>query len=86
MTGRDCAIKIVTKSKMNENQVYLELMNNEFEILFKTDHPHIVRIFELLYDEHNFYVVAELMTGGEFYGRILKEKKFSEKDTALSIK
>jgi serine/threonine protein kinase len=64
----------------------LDLMNNELDVLRETDHPHIVRIFELLYDELNFYIVSELMTGGEFYGKIVEMGKFSSTDTASLVR
>ena len=42
----------------------MELNKNEFEILEQTQHPHITRIFDLMEDKNNYYIVAELMTGG----------------------
>ena len=47
-------------------------------MLQKTDHPHIVRVFELLEDESKFYIVTELVTGGELYDHIIKAKRLSE--------
>jgi len=35
-------------------------------------------IKELLEDEENYYIVSELLEGGELYNRITKMKKFSE--------
>jgi serine/threonine protein kinase len=44
-----------------------------------------MRIFELLHDDNNYYIVSELIYGGELYERILKLKKFSERDAAYII-
>ena len=64
----------------------LDLMANELDILAKTDHPHIVRVHELIEDTNNFYIVSELMNGGELYQKIVKEKKFCERDSVKFIK
>jgi len=49
-TERKVAIKVVKKRKLEENEVYMDLMRNELEVLEKTDHPNITRVFELLED------------------------------------
>ena len=54
-------------------------MEQELEVLQKTEHPHIVRAFELLEDEVNFYIISELVTGGELYDHMVKVKRMSEK-------
>ena len=55
-------------------------------MLQNTDHPHIVRVMELLEDEAKFYIVSELVTGGELYDYIIKKKKLTEKSSANIIK
>ena len=44
----ECAIKIVNKAHIGQHQVLVDLMEQELEVLQKTDHPHIVRVLELL--------------------------------------
>jgi serine/threonine protein kinase len=44
-----------------------------------------MRIFELLEDDDNYYIVSELLHGGELYERIVKMKHFSEKNAAYII-
>ena len=61
-------------------------MEQELEVLSNTDHPHIVRVMELLEDEAKFYIVSELVTGGELYDYIIKKKKLSERESAGIIK
>ena len=36
-------------------------------MLANTDHPNIVRVFDLLEDEANYYVVSEIVEGGELF-------------------
>lgn len=44
-----------------------------------------MRIFELLEDKCNYYIVSELLDGGELYERVVSKKFFSEKDAANII-
>ena len=66
-SGYPCAIKIIKKSSLMVADVYQELMKNELAVLEATNHPHITRIFELLEDRRNYYVIMELMS----YGNLL---------------
>lgn len=54
-------------------------------MLKETDHPNIMRIFEIIEDQGHYYVVSELMRGGELYDRIIKMKVFSERAAAKII-
>jgi calcium-dependent protein kinase len=45
-----------------------------------------MRVFELLEDEQRYYIVSELITGGELYDRILKMKSFTERDAAKIVR
>lgn len=44
-----------------------------------------MRIFELLEDDEHYYIVSELLNGGELYERIVKLKHFSERDAAYIV-
>ena len=46
------------------------------------DNPHLIKVHEILEDDGRYYIISELMHGGELYDRILKMKKFTEKDVA----
>lgn len=46
----------------------------------------MVRVFELLQDDANFYIVTELVTGGELYDHIIKVKRLNEREAADVIK
>lgn len=59
-----CAIKQIKKIKLLRSNIYQQLNKNEFEVLEETHHAHITRVFELMEDNNNFYIVLEYMTGG----------------------
>ena len=72
-------MKIVSKSVIGKHQVLVDLMEQELEVLQTTEHPHIVRAIELLEDEVNFYIISELVTGGELYEHMVKVKRMDER-------
>ena len=44
-----------------------------------------MRIYELLEDDYCYYIVSELLGGGELYDRIIRIKYFRERDAAYII-
>jgi len=61
----NCAIKTIDKRKMTQNDSDKELMENELSALEKLTHPNIVRVYELLHDQKNYYIVSEVIADGE---------------------
>ena len=59
-------------------------MKQELSVLQTMDHPYIVHILELLYDDDNLYFVAELMEHGDLmtvYQKIVDNNwSFTEQD------
>lgn len=54
-------------------------------VLEKTTHPHITKIYEILEDESNFYVVMELLSGGSLLDKIILTSKFNEDHACMII-
>ena len=73
-----CAIKTIKKSSLQVHEVYQELNKNELEVLEQTNHPNITRIFELLEDDRNYYIIMEVITGGDLLKKIGKLATFTE--------
>jgi serine/threonine protein kinase len=46
-------------------------MTQEMEVLANINHPNIMRIYELLEDETNYYIVSEILVGGELFNFIV---------------
>ena len=44
-----------------------------------------MKIFQLMEDEDHYYIVSELLAGGELYERILKIKVFNEHNAAKIV-
>jgi serine/threonine protein kinase len=46
------------------------------------DHQNIVKLYEVYEDDTYFYLIMDLLKGGELFDEIVKRQKFSEKDAA----
>lgn len=47
-------------------------------ILGEKSHPNIIRIIDLFEDAENYYVVSEIVKGGELFKRLTKLTSFTE--------
>lgn len=82
----ECAIKVINKDSLNSNPMLPKLMMSELTILRKCSHPNIMNVNEILEDNDNFYIVTELLEGGELFDRLIEAKSFSEPQTAAILK
>ena len=79
------AIKMIEKEKLKKHRILLQLQMQELGVLMKADHPSLMKVYEIVEDSKHFYIISEYLRGGELYDRILKMKKFSEKDCAQIV-
>lgn len=61
-----------------------ELIRNEIEILKLCQHPNIIKLFDVLENSENIFIVMELLQGGDLLN-YLEQKKFKlpEMDAAI---
>lgn len=78
------AVKIIVKSSATKEEQ--ERLINEVNVLKDLDHPNIIRIYEFMQDDKNFYIVSELCNGGELFDKIIEKKSFTEKMAAGVLK
>ncbi|OMJ66055.1 hypothetical protein SteCoe_37240 [Stentor coeruleus] len=76
------AVKIIHKAGLHYQQMDQEYMLKEISVLNTLDHPNILRCYEIFEDHWKFYVAMEYCEGGELFGKIIKLKKFTEKQAA----
>ena len=76
--GEERAMKIVSKQS--------ESSQNEIEILRRVSHPNIVNIYEIFEDNKKYYIITELLDGGELFEFITNQGTFSETDAAILMK
>jgi calcium-dependent protein kinase len=74
------AVKIIKKdllSRLDRKQLL-----NEMTILKHLDHPNIVKIYEYFEDPLRFYIVTDIVEGGELFDEIVRRGNLSETDAA----
>lgn len=76
------AIKIMHKVAIKKQHIYIELLQNELQILGEKSHPNIIRIVDLIEDNENYYIVSEVVKGGELFNRLTKLNSFTESQAA----
>ncbi|KAL1916915.1 uncharacterized protein VTP21DRAFT_5112 [Calcarisporiella thermophila] len=75
-TGRWWAIKIVRKFELNVSQ--RESVLKEVQIMRGLHHPSIVELHDFLETSDFYYLILELLEGGELFNRIVELTYFSE--------
>ena len=68
-------MKVISKELVESSKISSDLMKNEIQVLEGICHPNIVRLFEILEDDNNYYIVSELMKYGELYDYARKRNK-----------
>jgi calcium-dependent protein kinase len=84
---RECyAIKSIRKNKGTTNM----FLRREVTALKDLDHPNIIKLIEVVEDDHYVHFITELCTGGELYDRIKsqtpRQEICSEKESAELIR
>lgn len=93
-TGRKVAIKVVRKYELNSSQAGDKHLNPHFkkkprvteranilketQIMRGTNHPSIVKLLSFSESAEHYFLVLELMEGGELFHQIVKLTYFSE--------
>lgn len=75
---RNVAIKIIDRKFLSKNQEYE--VQNEATMMQSFDHPHLVKAFDFAEEQDYFFIVSELLNGGELFERVSQKAAYSEKD------
>ncbi|KAH8052775.1 serine/threonine kinase [Aureococcus anophagefferens] len=77
-SGRRLAVKCIAKEPLNLDDEAALLQ--EVNILQKLDHPNIVKLHAFFDEPTMFYLVMDLIEGGELFERIAQKEFYSEKE------
>mmetsp|Transcript_22074 Transcript_22074/g.22262 ORF Transcript_22074/g.22262 Transcript_22074/m.22262 type:complete len:370 (-) Transcript_22074:389-1498(-) len=77
-TGRKVAVKCTNRSDIQPEDE--EAIRQEAEILIVLNHPNIVKCYNIYEDDKTFYVILEILKGGELFEKIVKKTFYSESD------
>lgn len=76
--GKIYAIKDVTKAKLTREDDLA--LRDEIGILRAFTHPNIIRLYEVFDEPEHYYLVTEMMRGGELFDRIVNKTFYNEKE------
>lgn len=78
ITMEEVAIKVIQKKRLYPEEI--EDVMTEVRVLKSLDHPNIVRIKEFVEDDENYYIIMELICGGELREQIIKKTVYTENE------
>lgn len=76
--GRLYAAKIVTKAKLTREDDLA--LRDEISILRNLNHQNIIKLYDVFDEAEHYYLVTELMRGGELFDRIVTKTFYNEKE------
>jgi serine/threonine protein kinase len=77
--GAKVAVKCITKTTELKSEDEASL-REEVAVLKFVDHPNIIKLYNFYEEKKMFYMVIELMEGGELFERIVKKTFYNEKE------
>lgn len=77
---RKFAVKIIPKEKV---KLCFHQLKRELQYLKVTDHPNIVRLYDVFEDKRNVNIVMDYLAGGELYDLLEKKTKLPEPDAGV---
>lgn len=77
-TNQNTAVKIIDKKKLSRDDEASLML--EIEILGSLDHPNIIKLIETFDEGNEFYIVTELVEGGELFDRIVTKTSYTERE------
>ena len=81
---KEVAVKVIEKKDLdNEEALYVR---NEVCILKKMQHLNVVKMIDFQETTKRYFIVLEIMKGGDLFTRIMEKDEFTEKEAADIIK
>nr|XP_034978554.1 calcium/calmodulin-dependent protein kinase type 1G [Zootoca vivipara] len=80
-TGKLYALKCIKKSPVTRDSS----LDNEIAVLKKIKHDNIVTLEDIYESTTHYYLVMQLVSGGELFDRILERGVYTEKDASIVI-
>lgn len=79
------AVKCIKKtSELKEDEI--ASLKEEVAVLQQVDHPNIIKLYDFYEESKMFYMVTEIMAGGELFDRIVSKTFYTEKEARDLVK
>ena len=79
LTGHRVAVKIMNREKINALDMKKKV-KREIDVLKLLRHPHIIRLYEVIYTPTDIFMIMEYVPGGELFEYIVKNGRLPEDD------
>ncbi|ETW00902.1 CAMK/CAMK1 protein kinase [Aphanomyces invadans] len=83
-TRQRVAVKVFVKARMRDSEV--KDMFEEVQLLQDLKHDHILQLHGFFHEPAHYYIVTDLLEGGELFDRIIEKEFYSEKEARDLIK
>ncbi|KAI8620738.1 kinase-like domain-containing protein [Chytriomyces sp. MP71] len=84
ITGVEVAVKVIDKTTLDEKK--LGKLYREVRIMKFLNHPHIVKLYEVIETKHTVFLVMEYASGGELYDYLVVHGKMKEKEARAKFR
>ncbi|KAJ3205049.1 Serine/threonine-protein kinase par-1 [Entophlyctis luteolus] len=84
ITGIEVAIKVIDKTTLDEKK--LGKLYREVRIMKMLNHPHIVKLYEVIETNYTVFLVMEYASGGELYDYLVVHGKMKEKEARAKFR
>jgi serine/threonine protein kinase len=84
-TNEIYAIKVINKENIIKQNM-TEQIKKEIEIMYKLDHPHIIKLYSHFEDDEDFCLIMEYASRGQLYSFIKKQKQLNQISAKQYIK
>lgn len=75
------AIKVIDKKNIIEQKM-VDQMNREIEIMYKVNHPHVVKLINHFEDDEKFYLIMLYASRGQVYHLMKRQTRFDQRTAA----
>jgi serine/threonine protein kinase len=81
ITRQIFAIKVINKESIVKQNM-IEQTNREIEIMYKLDHPHIIKLYSHFEDDEDFCLIMQIASKGQLYSVIKRLKRLDQRTAA----
>ena len=76
-TGERVAVKILEKERIQAQDMHYQI-KKEISIMKIVNHNNVVKMHEVLSSKTRIFIVLELVSGGELFDKIVRQRRFGE--------
>lgn len=85
VTKKVYCIKMISKRSILDSNM-IDQMNREIEIMYKLNHPHIVKLINHFEDDDSFCLVMNYASKGQLFNYLKKAGRFDQKSAAQYLR